>query len=115
MTEAQGVAIEDLIATATALTAHTIASAYDQFIRPLGSIDEVVVGGGGADNSTMMRMLGGLLAPAPLLRHEDLGIASKAKEAIAIAVIANDSVMGMNTNVSGATGGIPTVLGKINL
>lgn len=115
MTEAQGVAIEDLIATATALTAHTIANAYAEFIRPLGSIDEVVVGGGGADNSTMMRMLGRLLAPAPLLRHEDLGIASAAKEAIAIAVIANDSVMGMNTNVSGATGGTPTVLGKINL
>lgn len=115
MTEAQGVPIEDLIATATALTAQSIAASYFEFIRPRGPIDEIVVGGGGAENITMMKMLGRLLAPTPLLRHEDLGIDSKAKEAIAMAVIANDSVMGMNTNVSGATGGHPTVLGKINL
>jgi anhydro-N-acetylmuramic acid kinase len=107
--------IEDLIATATALTAHSIARAYDEFVRPRGPIDEVIIGGGGADNKTMMKMLGRLLGKVPLLRHEDLGIDSRAKEAIAIGIISNDAVVGLDTNVRGATGGRPTVLGKINL
>lgn len=115
ITETVGVPLEDLIATATALSAHTIAGAYRDFISPRGRIDEVVIGGGGAMNPTMMRMLGRLLPGIPLLRHEDLGINSRAKEAIAIAVIANDAVVGMNTNVQGATGARPTVLGKLNL
>lgn len=115
MTETVGVPLEDLIATATALTAHTIVNAYRDFILPRGPIDEVVIGGGGALNPTMMRMLGRLLPSTPLLRHEDFEINSRAKEAIAIAIIANDAVVGMNTNVRGATGARPTVLGKLNL
>jgi hypothetical protein len=41
--------------------------------------------------------------------------ASEAKEAMAMAMIANDSVVGLVTNVAGATGGRPTTLGKICL
>ena len=41
--------------------------------------------------------------------------ASHAKEAMAMAMIANDSVYGLHTNVVGATGGRPTILGKICL
>jgi anhydro-N-acetylmuramic acid kinase len=115
MMQAAGIRIEDLIATATALTARSIALAYKDFVSPRGPIDEVIIGGGGADNRTMMLMLGRLLPKVKLLRHEDLGIASRAKEAIAIAVISNDAVMGMDTNVRGATGGRSTVLGKISL
>ncbi len=115
LTESQGVPIENLIATATALTAESIARAYRDFIAPRGPIDEVIVGGGGAHNPTLMRMLGERLAGARLLRHEDLGIDSNAKEAIALAIIANDAVAGLNTNITGATGGRPTVLGKISV
>jgi anhydro-N-acetylmuramic acid kinase len=115
MTEAQGVKIEDLIATATALTAESIARAYRDFIFPRGAVDEVVVGGGGSQNPTLMKMLRERLPNARLISHEDLGIDSNAKEAIALAVIGNDAVAGMNTNITGATGGRPTVLGKISL
>lgn len=115
LTEAQGVPIEDLVATATALTAHSIARAYHDFLSPRGAVDEVIIGGGGSQNPTLLAMLRTLLAHAKLLTHEDLGINSKAKEAIGIAIIANDSLMGLNSNVPAATGGRPTVLGKINL
>jgi len=115
LTEAQGVPLENLIATATALTAHSIAGAYRDFVSPLGPVDEVIVGGGGSENPTLMRMIRDLLPGAAVVRHEDRGISSRAKEAIAIAVIANDAILGMNTNVAGATGGRPTVLGKISL
>jgi len=115
LTETHGIPVEDLIATATALTAQSIARSYRDFLAPRGPIDQIVVGGGGSQNPVLLRMLRELLPGAPLLKHEEVGIDSRAKEAIAIAIIANDSVAGLNTNVPGATGGRPTVLGKINL
>jgi anhydro-N-acetylmuramic acid kinase len=115
MNEASGIRIEDLAATATALTAESIARAYRDFILPLGPIDQVIVGGGGNRNPTLLAMLRERLPGMPLLSHEDFGIDSDAKEAIALAIIANDAVAGFNTNIPGATGGRPTVLGKISL
>lgn len=114
ITEAQGVSIEDLIATATALTAASIANAYDTFLRPLGQIDEVVVGGGGSRNPALVEMLGERLNGVAIRSHEEFGIDSDAKEALAIAILANDALMGHRTNVPGATGGRRTVLGKLN-
>lgn len=115
MSEAGGERIEDLIATATALTAESIARAYREFVVPLGPIDQVIVGGGGSRNPTLMAMLRERLPGVPLMSHEDFGIDSDAKEAIALAIIANDAVAGFDTNIPGATGGRPTVLGKISL
>lgn len=115
LTESQGVRIEDLIATATALTAESIAAAYRDFVLPRGPIDQMIAGGGGAQNPTLMRMIRERLPDVPLMSHEDLGIDSNAKEAIALAIIANDAVAGLNTNIPGATGGRPTVLGKISV
>jgi len=115
MSEAGGERIEDLIATATALTAESITRAYREFVVPLGPIDQVIVGGGGSRNPTLMAMLRERLPGVPLMSHEDFGIDSDAKEAIALAIIANDAVAGFDTNIPGATGGRPTVLGKISL
>jgi anhydro-N-acetylmuramic acid kinase len=115
LTEAQGVPIEDLIATATALTAESIAHAYRDFVLPLGPVDQVIVGGGGGQNPAMMKMLRERLPRCEVFTHEHLGIDSSAKEAIGLAIIGNDAVAGLNTNISGATGGRPTVLGKISL
>jgi len=115
MDEARDLRSEDLVATATALTAESIARAYRYFILPLGPIDQVIVGGGGNRNPTLMAMLRERLPGVPLLSHEDFGIDSDAKEAIALAIIANDAVAGFDTNIPGATGGRPTVLGKISL
>ena len=109
--ESPGVPIEDLVATATALTAESIARSYRDFIEPRGRIDEVLVAGGGANNPTLMDMIKERMPRTPLKKY----ISSDAKEAMAMAMIANDSVAGMHTNVPGATGGRPTVLGKICL
>ena len=115
MTEGLGIPLEDLIATATALTAESIATSYRDFVRPRGAIHEVIVGGGGADNPTLMKMIRDRVDGVTVVRHEDRGIDSKAKEALAIAVIANDALLGLDTNVPGATGGRKTVLGKLSL
>jgi anhydro-N-acetylmuramic acid kinase len=108
---ARDVAIEDLIATATALTAESIARAYRDFVLPRGPIHEVMLAGGGAKNPTLVSMIGKRMPKQKLLIYK----ASEAKEAMAMAMIANDSVVGLVTNVAGATGGRPTVLGKICL
>jgi anhydro-N-acetylmuramic acid kinase len=105
----------DLIATATALTARSIADAYRRFIAPRGPIDEVIVGGGGARNPTLVAMLRQELGAVTVVSHEERGIDSKGKEALAIALIANDTLHGLETNITGATGGRPAVLGKISL
>jgi anhydro-N-acetylmuramic acid kinase len=111
LAEAPDVDIHDLLATATALTAESIARAYRDFIEPRGPVHEVLLAGGGAKNPTLVRMLQERMPKRKLLVYK----ASEAKEAMAMAMIANDSVVGLITNVAGATGGRPTVLGKICL
>lgn len=109
--QSRDVPIEDLIATATALTAESIARSYRDFVHPLGPVHEVLLAGGGAKNPTLVRMLQERMPKQRLTVYK----ASEAKEAMAMAMIANDSVVGLVTNVAGATGGRPTVLGKICL
>jgi anhydro-N-acetylmuramic acid kinase len=111
----RAVPLEDLVATATALTAHSIARAYHEWVEPHGPVDEVILGGGGSHNPYLIEILRTLLPSSRLLRHEDIGIDSKAKEPLAIALIANDALLGLDTNVPRATSARPTVLGKINL
>lgn len=91
----------NLIATATALTAGSIAESYRRWLGPM---DEVIVGGGGSRNPTLMRMLRGYLDPIPVLTSEEVGIDSSAKEAAAFALLAHDALLGLPTNVPGATG-----------
>jgi len=101
----------DLVATATMLTAHSIADAYRRWLPP---VDEVVLGGGGSRNPVLRQMLTRLVAPARVLVHEDLGIDSRAKEAMAFALLAHDALAGLPTNVPSATGASRAVpLGKL--
>ena len=109
--ESPDIDLHDLIATATALTAESIVRAYRDFVDPLGPVHEVLLAGGGAKNPTLVRMLAERMPKQKLKIYK----ASEAKEAMAMAMIANDSVVGLVTNVAGATGGRPTVLGKICL
>lgn len=95
---------EDIIATVTAFTAHSIAENYKRFIFPSYNIDEAIVGGGGSYNTTLIDMLRKLLPNCKVLIQEDLGYSSDAKEAIAFAVLANETLSGLSGNVIGATG-----------
>jgi anhydro-N-acetylmuramic acid kinase len=106
--------IEDLIATATSFTALTIADAYENFVLPEHSINEVIIGGGGSYNGTLLRMMRELLPELRILIQEDIGYSSDAKEAIAFALLANETLHGNPSNVPGATGaGKSVILGTI--
>jgi len=107
-----GLSGEDLVATVTAFTAHSIAQQYERFIFPHAAPQLVIVGGGGSYNPTLMWMLQDLL-PIPVLTHEAVGLPGKAKEAVAFAFLAKAALERRTNNVPGATGGRPGVLGKI--
>ena len=62
-----------------------------------------------------MRHLAELLAPVPVATSAALGVDPEAKEAIAFAVLANQTLFGAPGNIPAVTGAIgPRVLGKIS-
>ena len=104
---------EDALATATALTAETIARAYTQFAHPrMGAATvDYIVSGGGARNATLMRMLAERLPKqVRLTTSEDFGLPAEAKEAAAFALLAWRSWHGQTGNVPSATGALRTVI-----
>lgn len=110
----EGLRGEDMAATATALTAQSVAAACRSFVR--AKIDRLVVGGGGSYNNTLLAMLRAALPDTEVCTQEDLGLNSDAKEAIAFAVLANEAIFGNPGNLPSATGATgKAVLGKIIL
>jgi anhydro-N-acetylmuramic acid kinase len=112
---------EDVIATATALTARSIADAVRRFViqKPgsKNSSREMILSGGGARNATLVAMLAEGLAPLGIqLRFSDeFGLPSEAKEAVAFAVLAYETWNRRPSNVPSATGAKgAAVLGKIS-
>jgi anhydro-N-acetylmuramic acid kinase len=105
---------EDLIATATALTAESIALGVRNFVLPEMRVDEVFVSGGGTHNPTLMRMLRKAMDPVPVMESTEVGLDVDAKEAIAFAVMAYETVHARPSNVPMATGAKRSViLGKL--
>jgi anhydro-N-acetylmuramic acid kinase len=105
---------EDLIATATALTAESIALGVRNFVMTEMRVDEVFVSGGGTHNPTLMRMLRKALDPIPVMETTEMGLDVDAKEAIAFAVMAYETAHCRPSSVPMATGAKKSVvLGKM--
>ncbi len=106
---------KDIIATVTALTAKTIAQAYERFVYPNVSIHEVVVCGGGAYNKTLMNMLRTYLPRyIDLKTCEDYGISNNFKEVMAFALLGYCTYYGIPNNLPCCTGANKrVVLGKL--
>jgi anhydro-N-acetylmuramic acid kinase len=112
---------QDAVATATALTAKSIADAVQRHIAKNSArqhkFQEMILSGGGAKNSTLVKMLANELAPLGLqLRFSDeFGLPSAAKEAVAFAVLAHETWRKRPSNVPSATGAKrAAILGKIS-
>lgn len=104
---------QDLIATVTAFTAESIADQYRRFILPYGNLERIIIGGGGSHNYTLLKMLRERI-DCPVFVHEDFGISSDAKEAMAFALMAQATLERVVNNVPLATGANkPTILGKV--
>jgi anhydro-N-acetylmuramic acid kinase len=120
---ARGIAPEDMVATATAFTAEAILLHLRERVIPACGLDELIVSGGGARNPMIMQALARGLEPArcgctasrpAVVTSDDRGVPSDAKEAVAFAVLAYQTIMGRPGNVPGATGASrPVVLGCV--
>jgi anhydro-N-acetylmuramic acid kinase len=105
---------DDILATAVELTAASVAEAVERFVKMKGSVDRVYVSGGGTRNTTLMTALERRLLPVPLMPLGHLGIPPEAKEALAFAFLAHQTLCGQPGNVPGATGAArPVILGQI--
>ena len=99
--------LEDLIATVTRLTIETIFHAYETYLPY--EMDAVYVSGGGSRNPVIVK---GLKETLSISVHDYsvLGIPSEAKEALLIALLANEHIMGTPSNITTATGAKRSVL-----
>jgi len=108
---------EDVVATATAMTAYSIADAVRTLVAPSSAkrFREMIVSGGGAKNKTLMSMLGSELTDLKLRTTDELGLPSEAKEAVAFALLAYQTWRRVPSNIPSATGAKRSaVLGKIS-
>lgn len=96
-----GLGDADLLATLTAFTAESVAAALRGFLPP---VDRCIVGGGGRRNPVLMARLRQALAPVPVDLSEEHGLDGGAKEAIAFAWLAQQTLLGRPGNVPAATG-----------
>lgn len=104
----------DVLATATAFTAETIAHSLRAFAPRMPK--RLVVAGGGSHNPTLLGFLRKALPEVTVQTQEDLGLDSDAKEALAFAILANESLFGSCNNAPSATGARHgVVMGRINL
>jgi anhydro-N-acetylmuramic acid kinase len=102
----------DIVATATSLTARSIADAYRRFMPE--PVTEILVSGGGAKNPTLTRAIADLVAPIEVRHFADRFFDGEAKEAVAFALLAYLHVTGSPGNVPRATGAKgPRILGKL--
>ena len=108
----------DVIATATALTAASMAQALERFVmNDRANYREWIVSGGGTQNTTLMEMLEHEASNLRLrLRHsDDFGVPSQAKEAMAFALLAYQTWNQLPGNIPAATGAErPVILGKVS-
>jgi len=113
----------DVVATATALTARSIAGAVRRFVLPRFASrrgrrpHQMIVSGGGAKNPTLMAMLRDEIAPLGISLHfsDEFGLPAEAKEAVAFALLAHETWHRRPSNVPSATGAKrAAILGKIS-
>lgn len=104
----------DVIYTLTKFTAFTIADAYKKYVFDKLDVDQIILGGGGAYNPLLIKELKEMLPDDSVVTQEDLGFSSDAKEAVAFAILGNETLNNVASNVPSATGSDRrVVLGQI--
>jgi anhydro-N-acetylmuramic acid kinase len=105
----RGERIEDVVATLTDFTAISVAGSIREWV-----MDDVRVSGGGAHNDTLMVRIAEELESVKVASLQTVGFSPDAKEALAFALLARETVCGRPGNVPRATGASrPAVLGSI--
>lgn len=107
-----GCSAGDVIATAVALTARTIADAFARFVPE--PVSEVLLSGGGAMNPVLVEAIEKALAPRRVARFSDVYFDGEAKEAVAFALLGYLFLQRRAGNIPRVTGAAgPRILGKL--
>jgi anhydro-N-acetylmuramic acid kinase len=107
---------EDLIATVTASVVKGITDAIEKFVAPRYTFRQIILGGGGAKNKTLVRMLRQALSGISVFTSDQYGIPDSARDAIAAAILGNETIFGKPASLPQATGARhAAVLGKITV
>lgn len=105
---------EDLVATVTAAVGYSIVRAHNRFIKPQYKVSRIILSGGGAHNKTLVGRIAQGLPEIGIRPSDAYGIPVDAREAIAFAVLGNETLCDTPANVPSATGAAHrAVLGKI--
>ncbi len=106
--------LRDLLATLTEFVARATVAAWREHLPRLADATDAIVSGGGVHNPVMMSRLRELSAPLAVRSSAELGIDPDAKEAIAFAVLADETLAGRPANLPRVTGATrPVILGKL--
>lgn len=109
-----GAVYDDLVHTATRLTARTIAEALRTVAGPPSASARMLCAGGGVHNASLMAMLREELAPMAVGTTADEGLDPDSKEALLMAALAWARVHGLPGNLTEVTGAhASVVLGEL--
>lgn len=112
--EAEGLAREDILATAVALSVRAVVDSIRRFL-PADGVDELFVTGGGARNRAMTDALQAALPEIVLRPIDELGVPAEAKEAVDFAFLAREALLGRTNVIRSVTGASRAlVLGTIS-
>jgi anhydro-N-acetylmuramic acid kinase len=112
--DARDASAEDLVHTATILTALSVVDAFHRFVLPRVKVAELILSGGGAHNPLLVAQIEAALPEVRLRTSGELGVPEDAKEAFAFALLARETMRRRPSNVPGATGAKrPAILGKV--
>ena len=88
----------DILTTVTAFTAHSIADSYKHWILSKHHLSEVILSGGGSHNDTLIKFLRQYLEPTIQIHSiNKFGISPNTKEALAFAILANETISAIPT------------------
>ncbi|MGN0907212.1 MAG: anhydro-N-acetylmuramic acid kinase, partial [Bullifex sp.] len=108
-----GISPADTLCTAAWFTAECIRSAV---VRSGVCPKRLTVAGGGSHNGAIMSFLREMMPETDVMTGEEAGFSSDSKEAVAFAILANETIFGQVNVLTGASGaGHPSVLGKIQM
>jgi anhydro-N-acetylmuramic acid kinase len=112
--QAAGRAPDDLLATLAAFSVEAVRRACRAFLAPADALARLLVGGGGAENPTLLAGLARALAPARVEPMDAAGVPARACEAMAFALMGRNTLLGRPNHLPRCTGASrAAVLGEI--
>jgi len=105
---------DDLVATLVAFSVEAVRRACEEHLGARGSLERLLVGGGGARNPSLLEALAAALQGVPVEPFDAAGVPAQAAEAMAFALMGRNALLGLPNHLPRCTGARrAAVLGEI--